>query len=310
MSDVRDFFEEIKETREGFRANCPKCDDSERKFHWNEEKGAGCCFHSSCDWYYERGGVYEARLRAFFGDAPVLHTPTVIRASETSDVQLPEEFKLLEDAGSVGEMVVEYLRGRGLKKRVIENAQVGYCKKGRFWGYIIFPVFDNDEVVYWQGRRFKKRDPKFWNPESSKKTEFIFQLDNGVQKARRVILVESIINAMTLHDGHDNPRNAVFALIGKTLSDAQLQRIMVYEKWMKEIVVALDPDAWRDAVGIAKRLHRTSIRVRLARVTKGEDINTLGYDRGWSVIENSVTYRLNEHLKFMAMKPGVFAYDR
>ena len=299
---LRDFFDSVSDTGEGFHANCPRCDDSEKKFYFNEAKQVGCCFHADCPWFKDRGGATEFRLRAFFGEGFRIKAPEILIQSKEADVRLPKEFDLLDDdlAGDAHtkRMVLAYLAGRGLPKKLLARAQVGYCETGKFWGYIIFPVFDNGEVVYWQGRRFKNRDPKFWNPASSKKTEIVFNLHTGM-RPKRIVLVESVINALTLETERKPTVSAIFALLGQNLSDIQMHKILVWERHVEEIVIALDSDAWKSAVEIADKLYGSVPSVKLAKIPEGEDVNSVGRMAAWEAIFEAIPYHRENRIDIL-----------
>jgi len=303
-SEVRKLFPLVIDTAEGFHADCPRCEDSEKKLYWNEAKNVGCCFHVDCPWFKDRGGVTERRLRAYFPShfGISFHPPREIREAEEADLSLPKEFQLL------GELpkrqcseIQDYLGSRGLGKRILERAKVGYCNKGKLWGYIVFPVFNEDgEVVYWQARRYKNRTPKFHNPKSSRKSELIYRI--GIAKRpRSIILVESIINVLTLESpSNSSPtRNLILGLLGKSMSSSQLDRVLSHEKWLKEIVVALDGDARREAVGMADQLSGI-VPTHIAEIPVGEDINSLGRERSWKLIYSAPLYKPTSRMELLA----------
>lgn len=300
--DLRGYFRVIKETSEGWKACCPRCDDKEWKFYWNVEKRVGCCMHSSCLWFTQRGGATERRVRAFFQNSDVqFEIPEVVASSEEADVKLPKEFRTLDRLPHDlrGELIMYLDEARGLSRRVVEKAKVGYCERGKFWGYIIFPVFNDDgEVIWWQGRRYKNRDPKFWNPKSSMKTEILYGISSPRQP-KRLVLVESIINCLTLETGYDATTNCIRSLLGKTMSETQMDIILSKERWLKEIVIALDPDARREAVDIATRLQGRFPCVKLLTVPEDEDINTLGRERSWELIDRAPLYDPKKRMEFL-----------
>lgn len=300
--DITGYFGEIRETSEGFNANCPRCGDDSRKFYYNIEKGVGCCFHSECPWFKEAGGVTEKRLQYFFLKRGVeFATPEIIKTSEEADVELPEEFKLVGDLPRETRAdIYAYLGSRGLNRKLVEVARIGYCESGRWWGYMIFPVFDDEgEVAYWQARRYKNRKPKFYNPESSKKTELIYRVSTS-RKPHKIVLVESIINTLTLESGYPNPKCLVLGLLGKSMSETQYDYVMTYKKWLREIVVGLDPDARREAVEIAAQFASRKIPVvRVMQLPENEDINTLGRERSWALANRAPVFSPKNRMKFL-----------
>jgi hypothetical protein len=255
-------------------------------------------------WFTQRGGATERRLRGFFAKEDIqFEIPEVVASAEAADVKLPEEFRTLDRLNhDLRDELVLYLEeSRGLRRRVVERARVGYCDKGKFWGYIIFPVFNEDgEVIWWQGRRYKNRDPKFWNPKSSLKTEILYGL-SAPRKPRKLILVESIINCLTLESEHNGSGSSscIRSLLGKTMSETQMDIILSKERWLREIVIALDPDARREAVDIATRLQGRFPCVKLLTVPEGEDINTLGREKAWDMIDRAPLYDPKKRMEFL-----------
>ena len=281
MENIENYFPETFPTNEGWKADCPYCGKTKR-LYWNVEKNIGCCMTADCAWHYSRGGVTAYRLRALVKKEGIRYTqPTrIIERPKDLESKLPEEFKLLDELdASLRDSLYAYLNSRGILTKTLKRQQVGYCEQGSLWGYIIFPVFDSEgKVIYWQGRRFKDRKQKFFNPPASNKKEIFYQLGGSIQ-TKHLIVVESIFNALTLDTGRPFRRTAVIALLGKTLSEHQLDHIRSYDKYLRDVVLALDPDAMQDTIQIAKKLTDCGFIVRIARVPDGEDLNSLGRGR-------------------------------
>lgn len=300
--EASSFFSVIKETHEGWKAHCPMCGNNDWTLHWNTEKQVGTCHHSSCPWYTERGGVTFKRLAGFFRwkGGQQDHLPEVIQASPEADIQLPKEFQLIENLdSSLRENLLAYLELRGFHKKIVHRARLGYCSSGEFWGYLIAPVFDNGEVVYWQGRRFKNRNPKFWNPASSRKNDLLYRIGSS-RRPRRIVLVESIFNAITLEAVSDNHHSdLILGLLGKSISAEQIDKILVYRRYVREIVIALDPDAINRTVEIAAQLSSVFPSVKIPLFPEGEDINSLGREKAWDIIYQAGTYNERTRMRFL-----------
>jgi Toprim domain-containing protein len=306
QNDIRDYFEQTWDTGEGFRALCPRCDDTVGKFYFNIDKAVGCCFHADCLWSSTRGGVGLFRLRAFMRREGVRFAKPSIQIERPKDnaIVLPKEYKLLDELEApLRKSIYAYLKeDRGLMRQTLQLMKVGYCEKGKFWGYIIFPVFDLEgTVVYWQGRRFKSRTPKFWNPASSSKKEICYQI-GGTRETHKIVIVESIINALTLVGADIPTRWAVIALLGKTMSEQQKERILGYEKSLHEIVIALDPDTRKknEHIDIAQKLSGYGFVVRLAKFPEGEDVNSVGRLKAWELIHTAELYQSDNETKMRA----------
>lgn len=297
--DIAGYFEQVTETSEGFKARCPACGDTRKLFSWNTQKQVGCCHQAECRWYVGHGGVTLGRLRAWFNKQGIEHViPEVIEAAPEADVELPKEFELVKDLDNRDrENIYAYLRHRDLPRQIVDRAKVGYCKSGKYWGYIILPIFDEDgAVAYWQGRRFKDREPKFWNPRSSKKSELIYCVSRST-RPKSMVVVESAINALTL-ESIDISSIMIIAILGKSMSDSQRDQILVHEKSLRELVIALDGDARRDTVEIAAKFDGI-VPVKIANVPDGEDINSLGREKAWSIIRHAELYDKRRRTEFM-----------
>jgi len=315
-TDVRDYFEQTWDTGEGFRAMCPRCGDDKGKFYFNEEKGVGCCFHAGCPWNANQGGVGLFRLRAYMRREGIKFTRPSIHIERPKDdaVVLPEGYQLLDEIPNpLRQTLYAYLQSeRGLMRQTIQMMKVGYCTTGKFWGYFIFPVFDLEgNVIYWQGRRFKNRALKFWNPAASNKKEICYQI-GGTVLTRRIIIVESIMNALTLVGSGIPSRWAVIALLGKTMSEQQRERVLAYERHLREVVIALDPDTRSrgEDIDIAQSLSGYGFVVRIAEFPKGEDVNSVGRLEAWSLIESATLYRPAQQtrMRVKANVPGAFEW--
>jgi hypothetical protein len=300
MNSIASYFSKVQETKNGWKAECPRCHHGGMTFSFSEEKSVACCFFSECLWHPSKGGVSLPRLRAFFSLEGVEEKQTeVIQVSETADVKLPEEFELIEKMSDpiLKEDLLSYFASRGIHKKLVYKAKVGYISEGKLWGYLIFPCFDNGECVWWQGRRYKNRTPKFFNPPSSRKNDLLYGI-NQVKRPKRIVLVESIFNVLTLDTPYES-QDLIRGLLGKTMSEQQMDRILCYERHCEEIVVALDPDAIRDAVEIASRLIGIIPCVRVPIFPEGQDVNSLGREKAWDIIRSAEPYSERNRMKFL-----------
>lgn len=299
--DIQDYFQVIKETSEGWRTNCPRCQDTEMKLYWNTEKRVGCCFHNTCPWFKDSGGVTEFRLRAFLGKEGVeIVIPEVVKAAPEAAIELPEGFETLREMSKYHSgPIYDYLESRGLRRKIVDRAKVGYVRKGKMWGYIIFPVLNLDgELIYWQGRRFKDRKPKFFNPPSSLRSEITYQIRSS-RKPETVILVESIINALTLESAWEGNDVVILATMGKGWSKLQMDRVLAYERFLKELWIAYDPDALRDALDVADYFGTRIEKIRIPIFPEEEDINSLGFSKSYKIMKNAEVYTGKNRMKFL-----------
>lgn len=245
------------------------------------------------------------RLLAFFGEFQYAlpSQPTeILESAEDLEVSLPKEFQPLNKLkGSLQESLFSYFESRGIPSTVVLRSRAGYCTEGKLWGYIIFPIFDErGQVAWWQGRRFKNRTPKFYNPPSQRKGELLYCV-NYPKRPKRLILVESIFNVLTL-SGASSHSTFVVGLLGKTMTDEQKGKIIFCEKWLKELIVALDPDARREAVDIAEQFCNLFPATRIARFPDGQDVNSVGREEAWRIIERAPVYEERHRMEFLSGK--------
>jgi len=298
VPDIRSLFDQTWDTREGFKATCPRC-GKKGKLFFNLSKNCGCCFEANCSWNPKCGGVTAQQLMRFLGRYVDLDLPPVVTLP-TADgaVTLPEGYVPIVgiEPSGLREALFAYLESRGVSSKLASKVGIGYCTEGPLWGYLVFPVLEGGELVYWQARRFKNREPKFRNPTLSRKTDWLYVLGRSKHPTHAVV-VESIFNALTL--GVPKHRWVVCAVLGKAMSDTQLVKLMEHRS-IQEVTLALDDDAWREQVAIARRMSGYFHVVRLARLPAGEDLNALGQERAWQAVFAAGVYQPEHHLEMLA----------
>lgn len=186
------------------------------------------------------------------------------------NLELPEGFKLLSLGDSqLAKSARAYVRSRGFNPNEMALKGWGYGTHGKYWGYLIMPIYYQGKLVYYTSRRFLGNGPKFMNLE---------QEEGGVGKSMiiynhealfiydRIRIVESIMNAETLGE------NAI-ATNGKKLSSFQLNQI--WKSPATHFTILLDNDAWDDAIILALELS-TFKKVKLVYFPDSQDVNDLG----------------------------------
>lgn len=131
-----------------------------------------------------------------------------------------------------------YLWGRGLPPDVIARARIGLGRSGRLSDYVIFPVYMDGGLVYYQGRATwepegaTKEERKRWekltnyrktlNPINRENQAHAEDVLFGYDRARvepHVVICEGPIDALKVGP------HAV-ALLGKKASDAKIERLL------------------------------------------------------------------------------------
>lgn len=125
-----------------------------------------------------------------------------------AEVKLPDGFEYCQDSMAsvytrlIGEMAVR-------KNLVLEDlieARVGFTRSHPAWEpFAIFPVFEYDTVVYYQGRTYvDEPDVKTKKFPSNNEVKYgarywVYNIDEAMKKkARKIIVVESILNVLSL----------------------------------------------------------------------------------------------------------------
>ena len=189
---------------------------------------------------------------------------------EIKPVELPDSFKLITDIkGYLGKHAQTYMINRGFSMDELEAAGIGYCTRGEYAGYIIFPVYHQGKLVFYQGRKYIDIGPKMRNPEFEKfgigKTQVMFNAD-ALFIYNKIYLVESITNALTLG-------NKSIASFGKELSPWQMS--LIIHSPCTHITLIYDSDAYYGAIKQAMQLvHYKKVKVIL--MPNQKDVNDIG----------------------------------
>lgn len=165
-----------------------------------------------------------------------------------TDVVLPKEFVLIESLNKKSpdyNNVIHYLTERGLTYEEIIKNKIGVCLYGKYANRIIIPSYDgNGKLNYFTGRTYIGAIPKYKNPFIPKE-DFIIN-ESEINWDSTIYLVEGAFDRLGIGIKNTIP------LLGKVLFDKLLEKIARNAKGY--IVIALDPDATKNAYQIYKKL--------------------------------------------------------
>jgi len=188
-------------------------------------------------------------------------------------VRLPEGFTYChaKPKSVYTELIGEMAERKHLSLADFFRAKVGFTRLDPKWEpYAIFPVFEFERVVYWQGRTYV--DPP---GESTKRFPDRQEVPNGAKfwiygidelrdgRSETVLVMESILNVLSMRRffGQRGITNIVPVCVFKHyLSKPQARKLLMLPN-LKEICLLYDHDAtrnsWEKSPMVSDRLHVT-----------------------------------------------------
>jgi hypothetical protein len=137
---------------------------------------------------------------------------------------------------------------------------------------------------YFIGRDFYKGGMKYKNPPISKD---IIGFDLYVNWNEPIILCEGVFDAIAI-------KNNSIPLFGKTILPKLYKKII--EKRVKQIVISLDDDAFKDSLKMTNDFMNMGIDVRFVKL-KGKDPSEIGYEKMVSELFNSQRVNFKELMR-------------
>ena len=328
-SYIEEVVEDTKYTQnnEEIHGNCPVCNESRRRFYVNLVTHK--CYCHNCNFSasfigfimeiekvsYEKalerykdikGSSYipedvllELHKNLFIGD--------VSHSIKMRPIPLPEEYIPLNFSSSnpVMKSAIKYLmKKRKISIRQMKEHKFGVCLSGEYKNRIIIPVNEFDETRFFVGRaigskaKLKEKSPSNESYQISK-SQVIFNIDRASAIFNSCVISEGIFDALSFND-------VGVSLLGKRMSDEQLAILLDYKEYLtKGIYIALDWDARKDALKLAKQLYEYFpvylINLPKDDLDKGHDPNSyyMKYGRKamYDLIDNAEEYDFSYHLK-------------
>lgn len=197
--------------------------------------------------------------------------PTEIKKKKPiNKLKLPENFKKFNEVSSIypiRKQAYNYLKNRGITDEIIEKFNIGFCDNGSHSGRIVIPSYDKKgELNYYIARSW---DPytkaKYKNPEAPK-DEIIF-FENLIDWEKDITLVEGTFDALFIENS--------IPMLGKHMSTLLFNTI--YEKLKGDVTIALDGDAWDNAIKLYHELNGGNLygRIKIVKLPPDKDIADL-----------------------------------
>lgn len=251
IDTIQEHFSDIKIYGSSVHARCPFCGDSKiskmkKRFHFSYKNNNGIFHCFNCDVSGDFYTLYSmltniSRQEAWrkfnsYNKKEILNKLKPV--TESTSVKIKENFNwILQDCffvdtvptGHLDKRYVDVLN-KFIKKRHI-TIPVYICYKGKYKDRIIIPVFDKDDIVFFQGRSiFKNPLIKYLNPVGDKKA-IIYNKDQLSKET--VYITEGILDAQSIKNGT--------CVMGKEISDEWLT-LLIKEVSPEKICIVLDND--------------------------------------------------------------------
>ena len=195
---------------------------------------------------------------------PENHKPKEKRVNK---LRLPQGFTLFKDSSlvyPVRRQAYNYLTQRGITDKIIEKYGIGFCDSGAFSGRIIVPSYDSkDELTYFIARSW---DPntraKYKNPEAEK--DIIIFNESLIDWSKDIYLCEGVFDSFFLPNS--------IAMLGKHMSELLLNTL--YEKAKGDIIIAIDGDAYKDAIRLYEELNGGILygKIKVLKLPEDKDV--------------------------------------
>jgi len=201
---------------------------------------------------------------------------------EYIQIKLPEEmvsFSQMDVENSDHFEAYNYLvNERKISREIIIKYRLGFCVTGKYANRIIIPSYDkNGEVNYFVSRyygndqKIRKKMP-YLNPHADK--DIIIFNEGYINWDSTVYLVEGAFEMLSF------PVNTV-PMLGKTLSTTLFMKL---KELKPDVVVLLDPDAYKSSVELYYKLHTIYVeceeRVKIVKLPTKEDLDELRKNQG------------------------------
>lgn len=257
---------------------CPYC-GRENKFGINISLNMAHCFRCGEHPSLIQLVMYLENTSEFKEVLDILNKPSFegyvfkeekLELKESKPIYLPEGFKNIAFGNStLAKSARNYIIKRGFNIDKISSLGWGYGTKGKYFGYIIIPFYDNNKLVYYNARLFIGNGPKYNNPETSitgiGKSYILYNKD-ALETYKTVYVCEGAINAQTIGD-------MGIASGGKAISRYQIDTII--KSSCKKVVILFDPDAKDRAINLALKLVDFK-KVKVVFLPENKDVNDLG----------------------------------
>lgn len=257
--------------------DCPECDQGKHKgnLEINYLQHLYKCW--SCSDTNDMHGSLRKLIKKY-GTKYQYKTYSVLAPEEDKPIQkkkvnklkLPEYFKKFSEVSSIypiRKQAINYLKNRGVTEEMIERYGIGFCDNGSHSGRIVIPSYNlKGELNYYIARSWDLHTrAKYKNPEAPK-DEIIF-FENLIDWDKDITLVEGVFDSIFIPNS--------IPMLGKHMSKLLFNTL--YDKAKGNITIALDGDAWDNAISLYHELNGGVLygKVKIIKLPLDKDIADL-----------------------------------
>lgn len=298
-----------------YRFCCPHCGETKYRLYVSTSKGQYNCyncgeFHGSIIGLlaYLRGVDYKKAFELYREYATSYNLSNDLKDElleklrifdidkymMKSPIPLPETFTLLDESDSrESRRIRKVLHSRLVTDSQITRHKFGYCYDGEYESRAILPIYEQNELQFWVARATRdKAYKKEMSPTNEdyqiSKSEAIFNLDYAAENYGSAVLCEGIYDACAFN-------NLGCSLLGKMISNAQLEKILKYKnKLVNGVYMALDEDAINYNIKAADELSKY---INVYMINVKDDPNSMGKTKCLEALQNAESYDFNYKLK-------------
>lgn len=203
---------------------------------------------------------------------------------------------------------IRSLLDKGITKDEIFRHQLGFQAEGRYSEYVLFPFFEDDEIVYWQGRSHRDdAEMKKMNPPPSEaplgKSHWLYGLEQA-KMGCHIVLVEGTLDTIsttTWIRELEGEGNAALGLNGTAMSfpdgethplNTHFGRLCSLEP--SKVSVLLDRDAIKKGEELALILASAGLPAKAVPLTSAKDPNDAGSEKLTAAYRGDAIDRLRQ----------------
>ena len=249
---------------------CPVCGDhaTHSHCHINPTKGVFHCFYKGCS------GSLAQLVKEYGGGAKVETRKGVIEKKKYLEVDFDQFKKVTGVGNTLDRLAFTYLKDRGVTIEEIAEYDIRYATHGRYYGRVLFPIYEDERLVNFVGRSFLHFvDPPYLFPHHGEtlitSAEAIFGYSEVVTRPRGIyIIVEGVFDAVRVNKWSNDPGVRGLAILSNQISKGQVHKLLGLED--AGFFVMLDSDARQEAIKVARLLCNYNRDVRIAFLEQGD----------------------------------------